>query len=131
MSSALNAGPDAVRSQVHLSSGIVSSARDDYLIKPNRPFQLSYLAVIIKYHSTYNAIVPDLPGCVALSDNLEEVRAWIRDGVALHLEGPLTSRTGLPAGSEPKTTASSYSHANEEGEELIEIGEVEIQCTTE
>lgn len=83
----------------------------------------SYLAVIIKYGNGYSAYVPDLPGCVAVSDSLDEVRVWIRDGVALHVE----VMQQMPV---PQTTPDNY-HAKEgeglgEGEELVEFGNVKL-----
>jgi predicted RNase H-like HicB family nuclease len=35
---------------------------------------------------SYTAYLPDLPGCVACGDSIDEVRALIKDAVQLHLE---------------------------------------------
>jgi predicted RNase H-like HicB family nuclease len=37
--------------------------------------------------SNYSAWSPDLPGCVATGDTLEEVEREMRAAIALHLEG--------------------------------------------
>jgi predicted RNase H-like HicB family nuclease len=37
--------------------------------------------------SNYSAWSPDLPGCAATGDTLEEVEAEMRDAIAFHLEG--------------------------------------------
>ncbi len=48
----------------------------------------------------YSAYVPDLPGCVAAGDSLEEVIRLMEEGIAFHLEG--LREDGLPA-PEPTT----------------------------
>ena len=35
----------------------------------------------------YSAYVPDLPGCVAAADTLEETRALIEEAIEFHIEG--------------------------------------------
>lgn len=37
--------------------------------------------------SNYSAWSPDLPGCVATGDTLEEVEREMREAIAFHLEG--------------------------------------------
>ena len=54
--------------------------------------------------SNYSAYVPDLPGCVATGDSLEEVKRLMEEGIAFHLEG--MREDGLPI-PEP-TTAVAY-----------------------
>lgn len=45
-------------------------------------------AVIFEASSTgYGAYVPDLPGCVAAGETLEETRALIAEAIAFHIEG--------------------------------------------
>jgi len=36
--------------------------------------------------SNYSAYAPDLPGCVATGDTLEEIKAEMRQAIAMHLE---------------------------------------------
>jgi predicted RNase H-like HicB family nuclease len=48
---------------------------------------MQYAVVIEKAEGNYSAYVPDLPGCVATGDTLEEVQASIREAVELHLDG--------------------------------------------
>jgi predicted RNase H-like HicB family nuclease len=45
-------------------------------------------AVVIEQalDGSYSAYVPDLPGCVACGDNLEEAQEMIQEAVALHIE---------------------------------------------
>ena len=35
----------------------------------------------------YSAYAPDLPGCVATADTLEEIKRLMREGIEFHLEG--------------------------------------------
>jgi predicted RNase H-like HicB family nuclease len=48
----------------------------------------SYLIVIERADDGgYGAWAPDLPGCVALGDSLEECEHEMREAIAFHLEG--------------------------------------------
>ena len=49
---------------------------------------MKYAIVIEKVPgSNYSAYVPDLPGCVATADTLEEIKQLMREGIEFHLEG--------------------------------------------
>ena len=48
---------------------------------------MRYAVVIEKGQTSYGAYVPDLPGCVAVAESLEEVRNLIKEAMAFHLEG--------------------------------------------
>ena len=48
---------------------------------------MHYAVVIEKGETSYGAYVPDLPGCVAVAESLEEVRSLIKEAIAFHLEG--------------------------------------------
>ena len=45
-----------------------------------------YTVVIEKGDTSYGAYVPDLPGCVAVSESLEEVEILIAESIDLYLE---------------------------------------------
>ena len=45
-----------------------------------------YAVVIERGVTNYGAYVPDLPGCVAVGDTLEEVEALIHDAIREHVE---------------------------------------------
>jgi predicted RNase H-like HicB family nuclease len=48
---------------------------------------MDYVVVIERANDgSYSAYVPDLPGCVSCGDTEDEVRAMIKEAVALHLE---------------------------------------------
>lgn len=45
-------------------------------------------AIVIEHGPTsYGAIVPDLPGCVAIGESLAEVQGLIREAIAAHVAG--------------------------------------------
>jgi predicted RNase H-like HicB family nuclease len=55
---------------------------------------MKYAVLIEKGDTSYGASVPDLPGCVAVGETLEEVKRLIREAIAFHLEG--LREEGLP-----------------------------------
>jgi predicted RNase H-like HicB family nuclease len=48
---------------------------------------MRYAVVIERAGKNYSAYVPDLPGCVAAADTVEEVEREIREAIAFHIEG--------------------------------------------
>jgi predicted RNase H-like HicB family nuclease len=55
---------------------------------------MRYAIVIEKGATSYGASVPDLPGCVAVGETLDEAKELIQEAIALHLEG--LRAEGLP-----------------------------------
>jgi predicted RNase H-like HicB family nuclease len=55
---------------------------------------MRYAIVIEKAESNYAAYVPDLPGCVATGQTIEETENEIRGAIDLHLRG--MREDGLP-----------------------------------
>lgn len=55
---------------------------------------MRYAVVIEKGETSYGAYVPDLPGCVAVGETLEEVEALIKEAVESHLE--VMQEEGIP-----------------------------------
>jgi predicted RNase H-like HicB family nuclease len=55
---------------------------------------MRYAVVIEKAEGNYGAYVPDLPGCVATGDTIEEVEREIQEAIEFHLEG--LRADGLP-----------------------------------
>ncbi|MCU1274253.1 MAG: hypothetical protein JWO48_1684, partial [Bryobacterales bacterium] len=55
---------------------------------------MKYAVVIEKTKNDFGAYVPDLPGCVAVADSLEEVERMIREAIQFHIEG--LKQDGLP-----------------------------------
>jgi predicted RNase H-like HicB family nuclease len=49
--------------------------------------QLSYLVVIEEGETSFGASVPDLPGCMAVADTIEEVQTLIREAIELDIGG--------------------------------------------
>lgn len=62
---------------------------------------MKYAIVIEKAAgSNYSAYVPDLPGCVATADTLEEIKLLMQEGIEFHLEGMREDGEPIP---EPTT----------------------------
>jgi len=55
---------------------------------------MRYAVVIEKGEGNYSAYVPDLPGCVAVGDTVEETHREIQEAIEFHLEG--LRADGLP-----------------------------------
>ena len=55
---------------------------------------MRHAIVIEKAEKNYAAYVPDLPGCVATGDTVEETEQQIREAIDLHLKG--MREDGLP-----------------------------------
>jgi len=56
--------------------------------------KLKYNVVIEAAEGNFSAYVPELPGCVAVGDTVEETLAEIKDAIEFHLEEFV--RDGLP-----------------------------------
>jgi predicted RNase H-like HicB family nuclease len=48
---------------------------------------MKYAVVIEKGTTSYSAYVPDLPGCVAVGKNREEVVKLIQQAIEFHIDG--------------------------------------------
>jgi predicted RNase H-like HicB family nuclease len=48
---------------------------------------VKYAVVFEKGPTSYGAYVPDLPGCVAVGDTLDEVERLIQEAIEFHIEG--------------------------------------------
>jgi predicted RNase H-like HicB family nuclease len=48
---------------------------------------MRFRIVYEKARRNYSAYSPDLPGCVAAADTLEETKRLMREAIAFHLEG--------------------------------------------
>ena len=48
---------------------------------------MRYAVVIEKAGKSFSAWVPDLPGCIAAGDTVEEVNDLIRGAIEMHLAG--------------------------------------------
>jgi len=61
---------------------------------------MKYLVLYEKGPTSWGAYIPDLPGCVAAGDTLEEVKQLIREGMELHLDSMREDGDPIP---EPTT----------------------------
>ena len=58
----------------------------------------TYLVVIERAEDGgYGAWAPDLPGCVALGDSIEDAERQMREAIAFHLEGLREQGEPVPA----------------------------------
>ena len=58
---------------------------------------MQYLVIFEKGQNSYGAYVPDLPGCVAVGETMEEVRRLIAEAIEFHIEGlPAPPAVGKP-----------------------------------
>ena len=48
---------------------------------------MRYAIVIEKTENNFGAWAPDLPGCVAVGDTLEQVQSLMREAIEFHLAG--------------------------------------------
>jgi len=63
---------------------------------------MTYMVVIEQAPQNYAAYVPDLPGCVATGETVEEVTTNIRQAISWHLEALREDGIEAP---EPRTRA--------------------------
>ncbi len=68
---------------------------------------MRFVIVIEKADGNHSAYMPDLPGCVATGDTVEDVEREIRDAIRFHIEG--LREDGLPV--PPPTSIAEYSTA--------------------
>jgi predicted RNase H-like HicB family nuclease len=56
--------------------------------------RVSYTIIVEAGSENYSAYAPDLPGCVAVGDTVDETVQEMKDAIEFHIEGLLTE--GLP-----------------------------------
>ena len=47
---------------------------------------MQYVVIFEKGENSYGTYVPDLPGCIAVGETLEEVSVLIVEAIAFHIE---------------------------------------------
>lgn len=57
---------------------------------------MRYAIVVEKTENNYSAYVPDLPGCVATGETIEETENGIREAIAFHIEGLREDGLAIP-----------------------------------
>ena len=63
---------------------------------------MKYLIVIEKANHNYSAYLPDIPGCIATGDTIEETKKNITEALAMHMQGLVEDGLSSP---EPKAKA--------------------------
>ncbi len=61
---------------------------------------MRYVVVIEKSETGYGAYVPDLPGCVAVGETVDEIEQLIQEAIEFHLAGLRENDLAVP---EPST----------------------------
>jgi len=64
-----------------------------------------YLIVIEKGERNYSAYCPDLPGCVATGETVEETETQMVEAIRFHLDGLARDGAAIP---EPCSSAASF-----------------------
>ena len=62
-----------------------------------RKREMRYWVRIYRHGKDYSAMVPDLPGCVAAGDSVEQVRELIAEAIPMHLDLMRRSGEKVPA----------------------------------
>ena len=57
---------------------------------------MEYIVIFEEDENGCSAYVPDLPGCVAAGDTIEEVKGLIAEGIGFHIEGLRASGAVVP-----------------------------------
>ena len=57
---------------------------------------MRYAVVIEKSDTGYGAYVPDLPGCVAAGETMDETSRLIKEAIEFHLEGMREDGLAVP-----------------------------------
>ncbi|WP_330202643.1 type II toxin-antitoxin system HicB family antitoxin [Cyanobacterium sp. Dongsha4] len=57
---------------------------------------MRYAIIIEKALSNYSAYCPDLPGCVATGNTMEEIKKEMADAISFHLEGLREENLPIP-----------------------------------
>jgi predicted RNase H-like HicB family nuclease len=57
---------------------------------------MRYAVVIEKSNTGYGAFVPDLPGCVAVGETIQETERLIKEAIEFHLEGLKEDGVDIP-----------------------------------
>ncbi len=55
-----------------------------------------FLVIFEKGVTNYGAYAPDLPGCVAVGDTLEEVQRNMEGAIRMHIKGMLADNEPIP-----------------------------------
>jgi predicted RNase H-like HicB family nuclease len=55
-----------------------------------------FLVVVEKAGANYSAFAPDLPGCIATGDTIDETRRNMQEAIELHLRGLKEDNLPIP-----------------------------------
>ena len=55
-----------------------------------------FLVVVEKAENNYSAYCPDLPGCIATGDTIEETEKNIHEAIEMHIKGLMEDNKPIP-----------------------------------
>ncbi len=55
-----------------------------------------FLVVVEKAENNYSAYCPDLPGCIATGDTVEETEKNIHEAIEMHIKGLMEDNKPIP-----------------------------------
>ena len=58
-----------------------------------------FLIVVEKANGNYSAYAPDLPGCVATGETLEEAEKNMYEAIEMHIQGMIEDNSAIPESS--------------------------------
>lgn len=58
---------------------------------------MKYAVIIERGETSYGAYVPDLPGCFAVGNSLDEVKRILKESIEFHLEGLQMEGISIPS----------------------------------
>lgn len=57
---------------------------------------MRYAVVIEKANNNYSGYVPDLPGCIATGNTIQEIEDEIKSAIEFHIEGLIADNLPVP-----------------------------------
>jgi predicted RNase H-like HicB family nuclease len=57
---------------------------------------MRYIIIIEKAKNNFSAYCPDLPGCIAVGDTIEETKQSMREAIAFHIQGMIEDGDPIP-----------------------------------
>jgi len=82
-----------------------------------------YLVVYAKTKNNFSGFAPDVLGCVSSGETLEEMRAMMKEGLTLHLEGTADDGDPIPV---PHARSVDFTDEDFEGVEYFIVENVEV-----
>lgn len=80
-----------------VAPGILGSIyKQAQMAKGRKKITMRDIIIIEKAANNFSAYCPDLPGCIAVGDTIEETKQNMREAIAFHLEGIIEDGDPIP-----------------------------------